>query len=163
MSQSPIPLGPLSVLTRTAVIVLAAGLVSEKALQMQKLPLDIGDPSHNVWMIPAFWVGILAPAFYLCALWAASNVFDRMARGDAFGPAMVKGLKEVGSNLLYGAAAAIFIAPSLVFLIETGFHRMAGVKYHFEIESLTIGAIGLVLYLLARQGQTLKSELDQIV
>ena len=163
MSKSSVPLGTLSLLTKGAVIVLGAGLLADKGLVGLRSLEFIDNGTHNFWMIPAFWVGILAPAFYLFALWAASDVFDRMDKGDAFGPAMVKGLKEVGNNMIYGAVAAIFIAPTLIFLIDTNFERMTGFKYHVEIEHLTIGAIGLVLSLLARQGQVLKSELDQIV
>jgi hypothetical protein len=163
MSKPFISLSALSIATKISVGLLAATLVADQSRHLKAMPFEIGDPSHNWWMIPAFWSGLLAPGFYLFALWAASDVFDRMDKGDAFGPAMVKGLREVGSNLIYGAAAAIFIAPSLVFLVDTGFNRLSGLKYHFEIESLTIGLIGFVLYLLAKQGQALKSELDQIV
>jgi len=163
MSKPFMSLGLLSLATKISVGLLAATLLADQSRHLKGIPFEIGDPSHNVWMIPAFWAGLLAPGFYLFALWAASDVFDRMDKGDAFGPAVVKGLRDIGGNLIYGACAAIFIAPTLVFLVDTGFRRLTGLKYHLEIESLTIGLIGFVLYLLARQGQALKSELDQIV
>ena len=163
MSKPFIPLGTLSLLTKIAVGLLAAILIAEQNANIKAMVVDLNDPSHNFWMIPAFWAGLIAPGFYLCALWAVSDVFDRMDKGDAFGEAAVKGLKDVGTNLIWGAAAAIFIAPTLRLLIETDFQRLTGLKYQFEIESLTIGLIGFTLYLLAQQGQTLKSELDQIV
>lgn len=148
---------------KIGVCLLAAALVKTQAGRIQALPFEIGDPSHNFWMIPAFWAGLLAPGFYLCALWAASDVFARMNKGDAFGPAMVKGLEEVGRNLMIGAVAAVFIAPTLIFLIDTNFTRMTGIKYHMEIEDLTIGLIGFVLALLAKRGAALKSELEHFV
>ncbi|CAL4868963.1 hypothetical protein MMA231_03253 [Asticcacaulis sp. MM231] len=163
MSKPFIPLHTLSLLTKIAVGVLTFTLIVGQSATITAMVLELNSPSYKFSIIPAFWVGLMAPGFYLCALWAASNVFTRMDKGDAFGEATVKGLKEVGSNLIWGAAAAIFIAPTLNLLIETDFQRLTGLKYDFEIESLTIGLIGFTLYLLAQQGQSLKSELDQIV
>jgi hypothetical protein len=153
----------LNIGTKVAVLVLSLALIGEKNAALKALPFKIGSASHNFWLIPDFWVGLLAPGFYLCALWAASSVFARMTRGDAFGFAMVKGLKDVGRNLMIGAVSAIVIAPIASFFIETNFTGMTGMKYRFSVESLTIGLIGLVLFMLAEHGQRLKSELDAIV
>jgi hypothetical protein len=76
---------------------------------------------------------------------------------------MVRGLKEIGFNLMLGAFAAIVVQPSLIFLIGNGFREMRGVRFDLTIENLTLALVGLVLVLLARQGQTLKSKLDQFV
>jgi hypothetical protein len=108
----------------------------------------------------AGWVDLLAPAFFLWALWAASDVFVRMDRGEAFAPAMVMGLKQIGGGLMLGAFCAIVAQPSLIFLIGNGFREMRGVRFALNVENLTLASVGLVLILLARQGRGLKSKLD---
>jgi len=112
---------------------------------------------------PTAWVTLLAPLFFLWALWAASDVFARMHRGDAFGPAMVRGLRDIGGGLMLGAFAAIVVQPSLIFLIGNGFREMRGVQLDFDVENVTLALVGLVLVLLARYGRELQSKLDAFV
>jgi len=150
------PALPLAALLARIVIV-GLGL----ALFLQLLHLD--GSGGRVIMTPGDWVSLLAPAFFLWALWAASDALVRMDRGEAFGPAMVRGLKEIGGSLVLGAFAAIVAQPSLIFLIGNGFREMRGVSFNLDIENLTLALVGLVLMLLARQGQKLKSKLDQFV
>jgi len=163
MSRKSEILSYLGPATKVAVVVLTLALIAEKSAEISALPFVEGDLKTNLLMIPAFWVSLLAPGFYLCALWTASDVFERLNKGDAFTEAVVKGLKDIGRNLITGAVAAILIAPSLAPLLEDGFHGFRGIRFNLEIESLTIGLIGLILYLLAKQGQSLKSELESII
>jgi hypothetical protein len=111
----------------------------------------------------AGWIDLLAPAFFLTGLWAASDVFARMHRGDAFGPAMVRGLREIGGCLMLGAVAAILVQPSLIFLIGNGFREMRGVQLDFSVENVTLALVGLVLFTLARYGHDLQAQLDSFV
>jgi hypothetical protein len=150
-----------AVLTRILVVALGLALFFEQAGARQLLHLD--GSSGAGMMTPAYWVSLLAPAFFLWALWSASDVFVRMDRGEAFGPVMVKGLKGIGGNLMLGAFAIIVVQPSLIFLIGNGFREMRGVRFNLDLENVTLGLVGLVLILLARQGQRLKSQLDQFV
>jgi hypothetical protein len=159
VSKPALPIAAL--LTRIVAVGLGLALFFEQAGALKLLHLDASD--GRVMMTPVYWVSLLAPAFYLWALWAASDAFVRMDRGDAFGPAMVRGLKEIGFNLMLGAFAAIVVQPSLIFLIGNGFREMRGVRFDLTVENLTLALVGLVLVLLARQGQTLKSKLDQFV
>jgi len=119
--------------------------------------------SDDAVAMPVAWISLLAPALFLTALWAASDAFVRLDRGDAFGPAMITGLKDIGRSLMLGAFAAIVAQPSLIFLIGNGFSEMRGVSFNLDIEHLTLAMVGLVLILLARQGQKLQSTLDQFV
>ncbi len=146
MPKSTFSTGAL--LTRIAVVGLGLALFSEHG---------------RVTMTPDYWVSLLAPAFFLGALWAASNAFARMDRGDAFGPAMVRGLKAIGGCLMLGSWAVIVAQPGLIFLIGNGFREMSGVRFNWDVENLTLAFVGLVLILLARHGQKLKSKLDQFV
>ena len=142
-------------------LALGLALFFERAGARRLLHLDgAGDPAM---LTPIYWVNLLAPAFFLMALWAASDAFLRMNRGDDFGPAMVRGLKEIGGCLMLGAFVSILVQPSLIFLIGNGFREMRGVRLDLDVENVTLGLVGLVLILLARQGQKLKSKLDQFV
>lgn len=159
MQKPALPIAAL--LTRIVVVGLGLALFFEQAGARRLLRLDGSD--GRVMMTPVYWISLLAPVFFLGALWAASDAFVRMDRGDAFGPAMVRGLKAIGGNLMLGAFAAIVAQPSLIFLIGNGFREMRGVRFNLDVENLTLALVGLVLILLARQGQKLKSKLDQFV
>ena len=149
-----------AVVTRAVVLILGVALFFEQAGARQLLHLD---PTGPVMLTPAFWVSMVAPAFFLAALWRASDVFVRMDRGDAFGPAIVCGLRHIGANLMLGAFAVIVAQPSLIFLIGNGFREMHGVRFNLDVENITLALVGLVLIVLARQGQKLKSTLDSFV
>jgi hypothetical protein len=159
MPKSPLPIA--AILTRIAILGLGLALFFQQAGALQLLHLD-GSDGH-LMMTPVYWVSLIAPAFFLMALWAASEAFVRIDRDDAFGPVMVKGLKEIGGNLMLGAFAAIVVQPSLIFLIDNGFTQMRGVTFDLDIENVTLALVGLLLFLLAREGQNLKSKLDQFV
>jgi Protein of unknown function (DUF2975) len=159
MPKPALPIAAL--LTRIVVFGLGLALFFEQTGARQLLHLDGYDGA--VMMTPVYWISLLAPVFFLAALWAASDVFVRMQRDDAFGPAMVRGLREIGACLMLGAFAAIVVQPSLIFLIGNGFGEMRGVRFNLNVENLTLALVGLVFILLARQGQKLKSKLDQFV
>jgi hypothetical protein len=160
MSKFAVPHGPASIVIKIVVIVLALAFIKERAALLPGLPFVDGHGIHNVRLITAFWLALFPAGSYLLAVWAASNVFGRMDKGDPFGPAIVKGLKEVSTHLMWGAAAAIAIVPTLTPALT---ERFRGFRYDPDIESVTIGLVGVVLYILAKQGQTLKAELDQFV
>jgi hypothetical protein len=76
---------------------------------------------------------------------------------------MVRALREIGGCLMIGAFAAIVVEPSLIFLFDNGFREMRGVRFNLDVENLTLALIGLLLILLARQGQKLQAALDEFV
>lgn len=146
---------------RIVVVGLGAAMFFEQAGGPSLLQLDGFDTRHD--MVATDWVRLIAPALFLFALWAASDVFARMKLGEAFGPAMVRGLRQIGGGLMFGAFAAILVQPSLVFLVGNGFQEMRGAKFDLSIANLTLGLVGIVLILLAREGEKLRSNLDEFV
>lgn len=160
MSKPTIPHGPLSVAIKIVIVVLALAFIKEQAERISGLPWVAGDLKQNSLLIFGAWLNLLAPGFYLCAAWAASDVFGRMNKGSPFTPTLVKGIREVGRNLMWGAIAAILIVPTVSPWLTD---RFRGVRYDTDIESVTIFLVGLVLYLVAKQGQALKAELEQFV
>jgi hypothetical protein len=150
-----------AVVTRVVVLGLLLALFFERAGALRLLHLE-GEPG-GVMLSQVYWVSMLAPIFFLAALWAASDAFVRIDRGDAFGPAMVRTLKHMGGNLMIGAFAAIVVQPSLIFLIGNGFREMRGVTFDYSVENVTLALVGFVLIALARQGGKLQSKLDEFV
>jgi len=159
MSRPRLPVS--AIVTRIVIVGLGLALFFEQAGVRQLLHLEGAE--GRVMMTPIYWISLLAHPSHLAALWAASEVLARMNRGDAFGPAMVRGLKEIGGCLMIGAFAAIVVQPSLIHLFGNGFLEMRGVRFNLGVETMTLALVGLVLVLLARQGQKLKSNLDQFV
>jgi hypothetical protein len=159
MTKAALPAS--AVVTRIVVLVLGLALFFDQAGALQMLHLEGAGP--GVMMTPVYWVSLLAPVFYLAALWAASNVFVRMANGEAFGEAMVRGLREIGFCLMIGAFCAAVVTPSLVYLIGNRFTEMRGAQFDLGVENVTLALVGTVLVALAREGQKLKSNLDEFV
>jgi len=159
MPKTTLPRAAL--LIRIFVFVVGLALFFEQAGARRLLRLEGAE--DRVMTSPVYWVSLVAPIFFLAALWAASRALARMDRDDAFGPAMVCGLKEMGACLMLGAFAAIVVQPSLIFLIGNGFREMSGVKFDVDVENLTLVLVGFVLILLARQGQKLQAKLDEFV
>ena len=160
MSKFAVPQGPASIVIKIVIVVLALAFIKEQSTQLTNLVWEAGDWRHNGAVIFTFWLSLLAPGFYLSAAWAAANVFGRLDKGTPFTPTLVKGVREVGRNLMWGAIAAIVVVPTMAPWADD---RFRGIRYDPDIESVTIGLVGVVLYILAKQGQALKAELEQFV
>lgn len=153
-----------SVILKIAAIVLAATLIAQCTAEFKTTVWVVGNAQANVLKVFAFWLSsVLAPGFYLCALWELGNVFARMGRGDAFGPAMVRGLQSTGLCLMMGASAAVVLVPSFAKWMGDNLRGFSGLHFNLDIENVTIGLIGLTLHLLARRGAGVKAELEQFV
>jgi len=150
-----------AIVTRIIVLGSALALFFEQTGARRLLHLDAAD--GGVMATPAYWISLLAPIFFLSALWAASNALVSMDRGGAFGPAAICALREIGGCLMIGAFAAIVVQPSLIYLMGNGFREMRGVTLDWNVENLTLALVGFVLILLAREGQKLQSKLDEFV
>jgi len=160
MSKSSAPVGVFGSVIRLAVFILSLAYIAEKVAGLKSLPFAVGSASHNVLIVFAYWADLLQPGFALFALWAASTLFGSLGRGDPFKPAVIKGMRGVGINLIFGAIGALVLVPLFNYL---AFGTEPLRVYGPYIESLTFGLIGLVFYMLARQGQALKAELEQFV
>jgi len=157
-------LHPGSIALKIAVVGLTLALIVQCIASYKGVTWVAGSAQANVLKVFAFWLSsVLAPGFYLCALWELANVFARMGRGDAFGPNMVRGLKSTGRCLMIGAAAAVVLAPSFAKWLDANLRGFSGLHFNLDIENVTIGLIGLTLYMLARRGVALKAELEQFV
>jgi len=150
-----------AIVTRVIILVFAVSLffgqLGARAL------LHLSGPGSGVMETSTYWFSLLAPAFFLMALWAASDAFVQMDRGEAFGPTMIRGLCNIGWNLMLGAFAAIVVQPSLVALAANGFTEMRAMRIDLDVENLTLLLIGLLLVLLAKHGSRMKSKLDSFV
>jgi hypothetical protein len=108
-------------------------------------------------------VDVLPALIYLSGVWAAALIFGRVARGELFSRANSDGLAEVGSSLLWGAAASSLIVPWIKSWLE-GEYGFAGI--HLEMETWVIAVIGgaiLILGKMMAQARHLQSELDSII
>lgn len=108
-------------------------------------------------------VDVLPGLIYLGGVLAAARIFGRVAKGELFSRANSEGLAEVGSSLLWGAAASAVIVPWIQSWIagEYGFGGL-----HLEIETWVIAVIGgaiLILGKMMAHAGALRSELDSII
>lgn len=108
-------------------------------------------------------VEFLPLVIYLGGVVAAARIFGRVANGELFSKANSNGLAEVGSSLLWGAAASAIIVPWIQSWID-GEHGFSGI--HLEAETWVISVIGGAILVLGRmmaQAGRLQSELDAII
>jgi len=108
-------------------------------------------------------VEVLPGLIYLGGVLAAAHIFGRVAKGELFSRANSEGLAEVGSSLLWGAAASAVIVPWIQAWIA-GDYGFGGIR--LEIETWVIAVIGgaiLVLGKMMAQAGRLQSELSEII
>ena len=172
MSQNIQPaLKFLGVMTRIVVIVLIVALFLFKSLILYHQGEAAKDPmiGNDVAMFffsmlsPKFWVNLITPICYLSALLAASNVFMRLSRGNAFTPSLVKGLREIGFYLISGSLYVSLVQPSLISFFSRGLSVSNDTQFRISIDTITLFLIGLVLIILANQGKKLQSDLESFV
>jgi hypothetical protein len=111
----------------------------------------------------AIAVDLIAPAFFLWALFEGARLIVKARKGDRYGPAMVGGVRRAGAALMLGAFAAVIVAPAFHHLAANNFTAMTGVRFAYSMEALTLAAIGLLLLVLARVGAALKADLEAFV
>ncbi|MDQ0464799.1 hypothetical protein QO010_002583 [Caulobacter ginsengisoli] len=134
--------------------------------------------SHGDWT--GFWeaakpvfrrlVTFLPVVCYLGGLLAAAEIFGRVSEGELFSRANSKCLSEVGSSLLWGAAATALIVPILLGSID-GDWRFGG--FHLEPETWVIAVVGGAILVLGRmmaraqslsgENASLKAELSDFI
>lgn len=104
---------------------------------------------------------------YLGGVLAAAGIFGRVADGELFSRATSKGLADVGSSLLWGAAAAALVVPLLSGAIdgEAGFQGL-----RMEPETWVIAVVGGAILMLGRmmamaqsENASLKAELSDFI
>jgi len=108
-------------------------------------------------------VGLLPAFCYFTGVVAAARIFGRVREGELFSEANAGGLSEVGSSLIWGAAATAIIVPVIQSWIA-GEHAFFGIRAEPEVWVLAvIGGAVMVLGRMMRHGMRLQTELDEIV
>jgi len=102
----------------------------------------------------------LPAVLQLAALWQLRQTAAVAARGEAFGPAVVRGLRGTGVCLVAGSAAA-FLMPLVHHAMATPYPR----SIEFDVAAIILAGVGAGLVFLAalvRQAGEVQSELDAI-
>ena len=108
-------------------------------------------------------VDVLPALIYLGGVLAAARIFGRVANGDLFSKANSQGLADVGSSLLWGAAASALFVPWIKSWLD-GEYGFSGLR--MESETWVIAVIGgaiLILGKMMAQAGRLQSELAEII
>ncbi len=112
-------------------------------------------------------VTFLPVVCYLGGVLAAAGIFGRVAGGELFSRNNSKGLANVGSSLLWGAAATAFVVPLLLGAIdgEAGFRglRMEPETWVIAVVGGAILVLGRMMALAQSENASLKAELSDFV
>lgn len=160
MAQVKASQSGMAIMARIVSLALAAALIADRSAALSDLSYRVGDLRFNVLQVFAFWADFLAAGFYICALWDTGAVFARLNRGDPFGPALVRGMRECGFFLVAGALAALLFAPTLANYVGVAFEPDT---LELRVVHLTFLFIGVAFVSLARRGARVASELDAFI
>lgn len=149
-------------LTRLFVVGIGLVFVLDQFGARTLLGLDAQNGSEGT-INTAYWINLIAPIFYLAALWCASSVFARLDRGEGFESAVVRALSEMGFCLMIGGFISFMVAPAIIHLIGNGFTEMRGVAFDYRVENFTLMIAGLVFVLIAQRGRRMKRELEEFI
>lgn len=108
-------------------------------------------------------IRLVAPAFFLFALWAAVDVLAALEKGRDFDAAMTRSMGRAGAGLMLGAWACWLFQPMMLHLIGNGFLQARGVSLDYSVQNLTLAAVGLILILVARRGRALRDHVEAFV
>lgn len=131
---------------------IAAGLVGLALLAQFLLPplmaasSDLG-AQEPLRVIGENLIRMLPAVLFLGALSAVRKVCVRLRQGELFDAAVGRGVSDIGSSLLWGAAALVVITPNLLAMVRGDY---GGLGLDVEIESIVIGVVGAVMMLLGR-------------
>jgi hypothetical protein len=157
--------GKLGIAVKVAVVIFFLDLLFDRFTQLIPLysiaeTLSIQNALGMSLKLPHFWTGLLVPACYLGALWAAANFLNRFEITKQFDMDLLLDLKNIGSNLTYGAIAAMLIAPSIESWMNLGGRSF---KLHWDIEAVTIGMIGVILKFVSQRAEKMQTKLYSVV
>lgn len=147
----------LSGLIKLLVLIFSLNLFFGRYLQLQQVyaatpNFDLMSTLLMSLKLPHFWTGLLVPITYLLGLWAAAKLLSQLEMNTAFTSEMWEGLRRLAEYLVYGAFAAIVIVPTLEAWISLD---QRSFKMDWDVATVTIGMIGVVLKLVARRAAAL--------
>lgn len=108
---------------------------------------------------PIFWLKIMPSLFYITAMWHLAGIFRAISNGQEFTRSIVSGMEKTGSNLVWGAGFAILFSPNLIQWISA----RGGFTFKANTETLLILLLGAALFMLSKQGEKMRNELEEIL
>ena len=152
----------MSGLIKLLVLMFALNLLFERFLQLQQVysatpNFDVMSTLAMSLKLPHFWTGVLVPITYLYGLWSAAALLTQLEKDSGFTPEVMAGLRKVGEYLVYGASAAIVIVPTLEAWISLD---QRSLKMQWDVATVAIGMIGVVLKLVARRADAVSSQAE---
>jgi hypothetical protein len=107
-------------------------------------------------------ITMLPTLCYLAAIWTIHRAFGALARGNAVERTVAKLLVQLGALMFFGGVLRVFAEPWLTRFALGRPWPWANI----DIAAITLGAVGLLLILLARplrQAARMRAELDGIL
>ena len=99
---------------------------------------------------------------YLAAIWTIRQAFSALSKGRAVEPVVARLLMRMGTLLFVGGLLRVFAEPLLTRMVLQRPWPVA----NFDIAAITLGTVGLLLFLLARPLQhaaEMRTELDEFM
>ena len=151
--------GVTSSIVRKAVLVLAALIVIDAAGAGAWIGLGQTETTTGA----EIFVRLVAPAFFLFALWMLERVMTRIERGERFSAEVARQVSLIGAGLMLGGWAAILFEPAMLYLMANGWSHLSGVVLDWSVQNIVLCMLGFFMLLMARTGASLQKTLDSFV
>jgi hypothetical protein len=141
------------ILIKLLVVVFLLVLLMDRVAQLTPVfalgePFDIRKLFALSLKMPHFWTSILAPVFYLAALWETANFIRVLEVTENTESRFFVYLERIGQRLMYAAMATICIAPSIEAWMLLG---KLGITLDWDVSAVAIGTIGSLFGLIAKR------------
>ena len=107
-------------------------------------------------------ITLLPSVFYVAGIWMVERAFKAISVGETVEVALGNLMTRLGLCLFFGGVSFVFLQPLLLTLMLPEWFAVAW----FDVPSITLGCLGLLLFFMARQlkeAGLLRAEMEEIL
>ena len=143
---------------RFATIAVLVCTISGLALNSTGLFSDHGGQDAQIRQV----AGLIPSLCYVAAIWMVERAFRSIGRGQRIEVALGNLMQNLGLWLFLGGIAFVFVQPLLLKALTVSWGAWAW----FDVPSITLGCLGLLLFVMARplrDAATARAEIEGIL
>lgn len=107
-------------------------------------------------------ITLLPSVFFVAGIWMVELAFKAISVGETVEAALSNLMTRLGLCLFFGGVSFVFLQPLLLTLMLPDWFAVAW----FDVPSITLGCLGLLLFFMARQlkeAGLLRAEMEEIL
>ena len=124
--------------------------------------IDLFDPVVSASAKVEAMIKLFPSVFFIAGIWMVERAFKAISVGQAVESALGDLMKRLGLCLFFGGISFVFLQPLLLTLLVPDWFAVAW----FDVPSITLGCLGLLLFFMARHlndAGLLRAEMEEIL